>query len=419
MTAVDIGALRVPGDKSIAHRALLLAMLADGVSVLHGVPDGLDVRATAGAIAALGAEVHDDGAGTLTVRGTGGKLVAPRGAVDCMNSGTTMRLLAGVLATLPLTVTLDGDASLRKRPMRRVTDPLARFGAAITTAAGGTAPLMIHGAAHAPAADITVTIPSAQVKSALLFAALGAHGRSRIDGALATRDHTERLFAAFGVSLLEIERALVIDGPVVPRAAEVSVPGDISSAAFLFAAAAAAPGASVTVEDVGLNPTRIAFLDVLRRFGAHVQTDVTHDDAEPRGRVTVRGAALRAIDIMPHDVPALIDELPLVGVLGAFAHGWTTVRGAAELRVKESDRIAAFADAARAMGAEVETAADGFAVRGPARMRPAAIATHGDHRIAMAFAVAARVADVAVALDDPACVAVSFPGFVAALERVA
>jgi 3-phosphoshikimate 1-carboxyvinyltransferase len=414
-----VSALRVPGDKSIAHRALLLAMLAEGTSVLRGVPNGLDVRATAGAIAALGAEVQDDGAGTLTVRGTGGRLVAPAGAVDCMNSGTTMRLLAGVLATRPLTVTLDGDASLRKRPMRRVTDPLARFGATITTAAGGTAPLMIHGAGDAPAADVTVAIPSAQVKSALLFAALGAHGRSHIDGALATRDHTERLFAAFGVPLLEVDGALVVDGPAVPRAADFSVPGDISSAAFLFAAAAAAPGASVVVDDVGLNPTRIAFLEVLRRFGADVQTEITHDDAEPRGRVTVRGAELHAITIMPHEVPALIDELPLVGVLGAFAHGLTTVHGAAELRVKESDRIEAFADAARAMGAEVETAPDGFAVRGPARMRPASVVTRGDHRIAMAFAVAARVAGVTIALDDPGCVAVSFPGFAGALERVA
>jgi 3-phosphoshikimate 1-carboxyvinyltransferase len=213
--------------------------------------------------------------------------------------------------------------------------------------------------------------------------------------------------------------ALVVDGPQVPSACDVDVPGDVSSAAFLLAAAAAVPGARAVVENVGLNPTRTAFFEVLRRFGAEVDVLTTDASAEPRGRVAVRGAELRAIVVEPDEVPGLIDELPLVGVLGAFAHGTTVVSGAAELRVKESDRIETFARAARALGAEVETFDDGFAVRGPAHWRSGAIVTEGDHRIAMAFAVAARAAGISVSLDDPDCVAVSFPGFAHALERVA
>jgi 3-phosphoshikimate 1-carboxyvinyltransferase len=303
--------------------------------------------------------------------------------------------------------------------MRRVAEPLAPFGARITTTAAGTAPITIAGNRAARGVDAVVKLPSAQVKSALLLAGLGAHGRTTLTGALASRDHTERLFGAFRVPFTAGADALVVDGPAIPQAIDVDVPGDISSAAFLLAAAAPVPGAQVVVEDVGLNPTRTAFLDVLRRFGAEVTATVTHDDAEPRGTIAVRGASLRAVEIGPDDVPGLIDELLLVGVLGAFAHGTTIVRGARELRVKESDRIERFADAARALGASVETAEDGFAITGPARLHGATIATAGDHRIAMAFTVAARVAGVPIRLDDPHCVAVSFPGFAAALDRVA
>jgi 3-phosphoshikimate 1-carboxyvinyltransferase len=276
-----------------------------------------------------------------------------------------------------------------------------------------------HGNGDAPGAQVEVVVPSAQVKSALLLAALGAHGRTRLTGQLATRDHTERLFRAYGVTCEKDGGALVVDGPQTPRAIDVDVPGDVSSAAFLLAAAAAVPGARAVVEDVGLNPTRIAFFDVLRRFGADVDVSVTSFAPEPRGRVAVRGASLRAIVVEPDEVPGLIDELPLVGVLGAFARGTTVVTGASELRVKESDRIETFARAARAIGAEVETFEDGFAVRGPARFHGGTIVTAGDHRIAMAFAVAARAAGVTVRLDDPDCVAVSFPGFADALEGVA
>jgi 3-phosphoshikimate 1-carboxyvinyltransferase len=329
-----------------------------------------------------------------------------------------MRLLAGILATRPIVVTLTGDDSLRSRPMRRIAGPLAAFGTRIDLSERGTAPMTVHGNGSARGADVAVTIASAQVKSALLLAALGAHGRTRLTGELQTRDHTERLLGAFGVAVGRDGDALVLDGPAMLHATTIDVPGDISSAAFLLATAAAVPGAQVVVEDVGLNPGRTGFLDLLRRFGAEVEVVLTATSPEPRGRVTVRGASLRAVAIEPDEIPALIDELPLAGVLAAFARGTTTVRGAAELRVKESDRIESFAAAARAIGIEVQTAEDGFAVTGPARLHDGAIATHHDHRIAMAFSVAARAGEIAVALDDPDCAAVSFPGFATALEAV-
>jgi 3-phosphoshikimate 1-carboxyvinyltransferase len=408
----------VPGDKSIAHRALLLAALARGDSRLRNVPAGLDVRSTQRALRALGVRIDEDGE-ALIVRGSGGALVAPAAPIDCGNSGTTIRLLAGVLATRALTVTLDGDGSLRARPMRRVSAPLAAFGAEIALAPGGTAPFVVRGNGDARGIEIAIAVPSAQVKSAVLFAALNAHGETRVRGELATRDHTERLFRAFGIACERDGDALVVAGPQVPRATDVDVPGDVSSAAFLLAAAAAVPGARAVVDRVGLNPTRTAFLDVLRRFGADVDVTPEGFAPEPHGRIAVRGAALRAIVVEPAEVPGLIDELPLVGVLGAFARGTTVVTGASELRVKESDRIETFARAARALGIEVETFEDGFAVHGPARLRGGAVETKGDHRIAMAFAVAGRAAGVDVRLDDPDCVAVSFPGFAGALEHVA
>lgn len=413
-----IAPLRVPGDKSIAHRSVMFAALARGTSRLRNMPAGLDVRSTQHAMRELGATVYAEGDDVI-VEGRGGTLIAPDGPIDCGNSGTTMRLLAGILATRPITVTLTGDASLRSRPMRRIATPLQAFGARFALTDAGTAPLTVQGKGDAHGIELAVTVPSAQVKSAFLLAGLGARGRTRLTGELASRDHTERLLAAFGVTIVRDGDALAIDGPASLHAAEVDIPGDISSAAFLFASAAAVPGGRVVVEDVGLNPTRTGFLDLLRRFGADVTVEPGAPAAEPRGRVTVRGAALHAITVEPHEIPSVIDELPLVGVLGAFAEGTTIVRGAAELRVKESDRIESFAAAARAVGIRVETAPDGFAVTGPARLHDGAVVTHHDHRIAMAFAVAARAAGVSIALDDPDCAAVSFPGFAAALESVA
>jgi 3-phosphoshikimate 1-carboxyvinyltransferase len=397
----------------------MFAALADGTSRLRNVPTGLDVLSTQHVMRALGATIREDG-DALVVEGCGGAFVAPPDAneIDCGNSGTTMRLVAGILATRAIDVTLTGDASLRSRPMRRIAEPLAAFGAQILLTDRGTAPLRVQGNGNARAVDVGVAVASAQIKSALLLAALNAHGTTRLTGELATRDHTERLLNAFGVEVRGNGEMLSVRGPAMLHATDVDVPGDISSAAFLLAAVAAVPGAQVVIDDVGLNPTRTAFLDVLRRFGADVDVHVTSDAAEPRGTIAVRGAALRAVDIEPHEVPGLIDELPLIGVLGAFARGTTSVHGAQELRVKESDRIESFAAAARALGIDVETERDGFAVHGPARLHDGAVVTHHDHRIAMAFSVAGRVAGVRVTLDDPDCAAVSFPGFSSVLESV-
>ena len=409
--------IRVPGDKSIAHRALMLALLADGRSTLRGVPDGLDVAATRRAVETLGARVTIDG-DTLVVDGTGGALTV-QAHLDCANSGTTMRLLTGLLATRAVHAILDGDTSLRARPMRRVTEPLAAFGARIRTSAEGTAPLDVRGNPDAQGGTVDLALTSAQLRAAVLLAALGAHGTTTLPPRSGVRDHTERLLRHAGVALEELPDATRLTGPAPVRPFALDVPGDLSSAAFLLAAAAVVPGASVTVEDVGINPTRTAFLDVLRRFGAIVEVYADAQEPEPRGRITVTGAALHAVHIGAAEAPLLIDELPLVGILGAFAHGTTVVEGAAELRVKESDRISAFADAARAVGATVTTAPDGFAVEGPARFRSAAIVTRGDHRIAMAFSVLAHAASIRVRLDDEDCIAVSYPGFADALAAVA
>ncbi|MBV8748922.1 MAG: 3-phosphoshikimate 1-carboxyvinyltransferase, partial [Candidatus Eremiobacteraeota bacterium] len=260
MTAT-IPPITVPGDKSIAHRALIFAALARGESRLRNLPAGLDVRSTQRALRALGVAFHEDG-DALVVTGSGGALTAPAEPIDCGNSGTTIRLLSGVLATRGLTVTLDGDDSLRSRPMRRIAQPLAAFGARVDLSPNGTAPFVLHGNGAAAGAEVEIAIASAQIKSAVLLAALNAHGRTRLHGLLATRDHTERLFGTFGIAFAHEDGALVVDGPQTPHAMDFDVPGDMSSAAFLLGAAAVVPGARAVVDDVGLNPTRTAFLDV-------------------------------------------------------------------------------------------------------------------------------------------------------------
>ena len=413
------GLLTVPGDKSIAHRALIFAALARGTSQLRNVPAGLDVRSTQRALRALGvAMTRRDGDGgqgdTIVVTGSAGALVAPDGAIDCGNSGTTIRLLAGVLATRALDVTLDGDASLRARPMRRISGPLERFGARFELAPGGTAPIVVHGNGDAGGADVEIVVPSAQVKSAVLLAALAAHGRTRVTGMLDTRDHTERLFETFGVRCERNRDAIVLDGPQIPLAADFDVPGDMSSAAFLLAAAAAVPGAAATVDGVGLNPTRTAFLDVLRRFGAEVDVIPaaaarSRAGASPSGRASGRD----------RDRAARGPRLDRRAAAGRRAR---RVRARNDRRARRGraprERVRPHRDV-RARGAQhrhrrrdvrrrLRGARPGAVSR---RQRP----TAGDHRIAMAFAVAGRAAGVAVQLDDPDCMAVSFPGFAGAL----
>jgi 3-phosphoshikimate 1-carboxyvinyltransferase len=412
------GEVVVPGDKSITHRALLLGALAEGTTTVSGFSGGADVLSTLGAVRALGARAAHTGA-VVRVEGAGLGLGPAAGVtIDCGNSGTTMRLGAGLAAGGPGRVVLDGDASLRRRPMERVAEPLRQMGARVETT-DGHAPLAIAGGALAGIAW-RLPVASAQVKSAVLLAGLRARGTTRVHEPLPSRDHTERLLGHFGVRVRRHDDGAELEGGQRLVAADVPVPGDASSAAFLVVAALLVPGSEVVVRDVGVNPTRIGFLAVLARMGARVEVVDRRDLAgEPRATLRVRAARLRATTIAPEEVPGAIDELPVLCVAAALADGETTVRGAGELRVKESDRIASL-EQLGLLGADVRATADGLVVRGSGgrRLRGARIAAHGDHRVAMAFAVAGLVADGGVEIDDAGAADVSFPGFWAELAAL-
>jgi 3-phosphoshikimate 1-carboxyvinyltransferase len=407
--------LRVPGDKSIAHRALMLAAIAQGDSRIDEVPDGADVRATADCLRALAVDIRPTESG-VTVRGRGLEAwQTPAGDLQCANSGTTMRLLTGLLAGSALHATLVGDVSLQRRPMDRVVRPLRRMGARIT-AIDGQAPLYIEGTALT-GVEHQLARPSAQVKSALLLAGLHASGETTVIEPSPTRDHTERLLRVMGASL-------AVDGNriTVRRAQRLaplvfSVPGDFSSAAFLLGAAALRPGWSAIVHGVGLNPSRTRFLDILRAMGAGVTVAPYPDQLlEPTGMVTVQGARLRAVNLDGGDVAQAIDEVPLLLAMATQAEGATRVTGGGELRVKESDRLAAMAEGLRRLGARVEEEADGMTIAGPTPLRAATVDAQGDHRIAMALAVAALTAAGPVQVSGAGSVAVSYPGFFEALR---
>jgi 3-phosphoshikimate 1-carboxyvinyltransferase len=409
----------VPGDKSIAHRYALFAALADGPSMLHNFAPGADCRSTLNCLRRLGVSIEEGPADTITLLGRGfGQLRSPEGPLDAGNSGTTMRLLAGVLAGHQFSSTIVGDASLSSRPMRRVIEPLERMGARLD-APGGHAPLTIqggrlHGIAHRP------DTPSAQVKSAVLLAALHAEGVTSVTEPAATRDHTERALAAFGGQVSVSGLTVSVAGGQFLRGQTLTVPGDFSSAAFWLVAAAALPGSRVEIENVGLNPTRSSLLAVLRRFGARVVVETMAGEAgEPRGTVVVEADRTGTVEISPEEVPGLIDELPAIAALAAHG-GEVSVRGAAELRVKESDRISALVAGFRALGIDADERADGFLVRGPSGRRPAGgvADARGDHRMAMAFAIAALAAEGPSRIDGAQVVDISYPGFFETLERL-
>ena len=403
--------LRAPGDKSISHRALILNALAEGSATVTGLAPGLDVGSTAAALAALGAEIVPTGSGAVTV--TGPSVWKAEGPVDCGNSGTTARLLLGALAPRALgEVVLDGDGSLRRRPMDRVARPLAAMGAEIAERNGpGRLPLAVRGRPLAGATH-RLEVASAQVKSALLLAGLAAEGETAIAEPFPSRDHTERMLRAMGARLVIDGGIRIQPGPI--RAMDVAVPGDLSSAAYFLGLAAAAGGEAV-VEGVGLNPGRTGFLSVLERLGAEVVVHTEEEGIEPVGMVMVRAHGLRAIDVGPEEVPGTIDELPLLAVLATQASGQTRVTGARELRVKESDRIAAIVAGLSSMGADIEALPDGFVVQGPTRLAGAGLDAHGDHRIGMALAIAASVAEGESSLVGADWVDVSYPGFFEAL----
>ena len=409
------GRLRVPGDKSISHRYALLAALADGTSTIRNYAPGADCASTLRCLRMLGVAVRTapdaaaDAGPTVVVDGRGAGALGPaREQLDAGNSGTTMRLLAGILAARPFETTVTGDASLRRRPMRRIVEPLERMGARIRTS-GGRPPLVIRGAALR-AATYEPPVASAQVKSAILLAGLHAAGTTQVIEPVPTRDHTERALPAFGIEIDRANGRVAVSGGQRPAPARLRVPGDLSSAAFWAAAAAALPGSAVEIADVGLNPTRTALLDLLRAMGADVAVAQSGVAAgEPFGTVRVRHAALRPLRIGPDQVPGVIDELPALAA-AACAGGALEVHGAAELRAKESDRIAVLAGGLRALGADVDERPDGFAIR-PSTLTGGVVDAAGDHRMAMAFAVAALGAAGPTTIAGHSAVDVSYPGF--------
>jgi 3-phosphoshikimate 1-carboxyvinyltransferase len=441
------GRLSVPGDKSVSHRAAILAALARGRTEITNYSSSADCASTLEALRGLGVSVEREGP-TVRVEGSGNgpkaggrgpRLSPPSAPLDCGNSGTTMRLLAGVLASQPFTSTLVGDESLSRRPMRRVVEPLELMGARLSTE-DGHAPLRVEGRAPLRAIEYTTPVASAQVKSCVLLAGLGAEGRTRVLESELTRDHTERMLRWLGVPVAGgFERAVErgeraagsffaeLEGPAELTARGISVPGDISSAAFLLAAAAMLEGSELHVEGIGLNPTRAGIIETLRALGADVnEVELGERSNEPVGDVRARGAELLGAEgggafvLRGGAIPALIDELPLLAVVGSQAAGGLEIRDARELRVKESDRISAVVENLRAMGAEVEEFDDGLRVGGPTRLRGARLRSFGDHRIAMAFAVAALAARGETYIEGAEeCVAVSFPEFFALLESVA
>ena len=406
------GRLGLPGDKSISHRALILGAIADGETILHGLLQGADTLATARALGRLGVQIEHDG-DQVRVRGVGlHGLSAADGPLDLGNSGTAMRLLAGLLSAQPFDAVLIGDESLMRRPMRRVIEPLRLMNAALAGAGDDTPPLTIRGGRRLAGIEYRLPVASAQLKSCLLLAGLYAGGETRLIEPRPTRDHTERLLAAFAQPLIRQGNTLTLRPVGRLRACTLRIPADFSAAAFFIVAATLAPGSEVTLENVGVNPTRHAMLEIMHKMGADIRLlNEREQSGEPVADIRVRHSALRGIDIPAALVPVAIDEFPAILVAAATASGETHLTGAAELRVKESDRIAAMLDGFRATGIEAQETADGMIVTG-GRFRGGTVASLGDHRIAMAFAVAGMVAKAPVTIYDCANVATSFPGFV-------
>jgi 3-phosphoshikimate 1-carboxyvinyltransferase len=420
------GRLKLPGDKSISHRAALIAGLAPGISRLANFSSSHDCASTLSCLQQLGVSVSRSG-NSVTIEGRK-TLSAPSQVLYCGNSGSTMRILAGVLAGQRFEAELNGDDSLNSRPMKRIIDPLELMGAKIN-ATNGKPPLRIRGTQ--PLNPITYELPvaSAQVKSCILFAGLNAAGRTTVIENSITRDHTERLFNGFGVAITTTPHddgttAIAIDGPGQFKSGDMVIPGDVSSAAYFIAAATLLPHSDLTVEAIGLNPTRAAYFSVLGEWGAKITTtDIQNERNEPRGAVRVEGTeslnnAGAPYRLSPALIPSLIDELPLLAVMGTQLSGGLEIRNATELRVKETDRIMATVNNLRSMGAEVEEYEDGLFVNGPTKLRAARLDVFGDHRIAMAFSIAALIADGPTEIAGASCVAISFPEFYELLHQI-
>jgi 3-phosphoshikimate 1-carboxyvinyltransferase len=408
----------VPGDKSISHRALILSGLAAGHSSIEGLNRGADVMATARVLTSLGVAVGED-EGEVEVESLGRRsLREPEGVLDAGNSGTTLRTILGVCAGIDGLSVLTGDDSLRRRPMLRVVSPLRQMGAVIDGRAyGDLAPLSVRGG-HLAGIYFESGVASAQVKTCVLLAGLAARGRTSVTEPALSRDHTERMLAAGGVPVVREGLRVAVEGGAEVAPLRWRVPGDPSAAMFLLVAAALVPGSDLTIEGIALNPTRTAGIEVLRRMGADLTPEPGEEvTGEPVGNVRVRASSLRSTSVGPEEVPSLIDEVPALAIAAACAEGETVFTGAAELRVKESDRIAAVAEGLRTLGADAEELPDGLVVRGPAALGGGTVESFADHRIAMAFAVAGLVASAKVTIRDWSCVDTSFPGFLDVLER--
>lgn len=414
-----VGRIRVPGDKSISHRAVILGSLAEGVSQVHGLLEGEDVRCTLAAFRAMGVGIDGPEAGRVRLSGVGLRgLRRAAGALDMGNSGTAMRLLAGVLAAQAFDSELTGDASLRRRPMRRVVEPLGAMGAQIDTGADGCPPLAIRGGRRLRGIEYQMPIASAQVKSALLLAGLYAEGVTSVTEPGPTRDHTERMLQAFSYPVEVDGRTVRVRGGGRLRACDLEVPGDLSSAAFLLVGAAIAAGADLLIEGVGVNPTRTGVLELLKRMGARIELSHRRDlGREPVADIRVFNGPLRGISVPESLVPLAIDEFPILFVAAACAQGETVLRGARELRVKESDRLAVMAEGLRRLGIDARETEDGIIIRG-GELSGGVVDSRGDHRVAMAFAMAGVAARGPVTVRDCKNVDTSFPGFVELAQGV-
>lgn len=407
------GSLTIPGDKSVSHRSVMFAALADGTSHIEGFLEGEDTRATARIFSQLGVRIETPSPSQRVVHGVGiDGLKAPDAPLDCGNAGTGMRLLAGLLAGQSFDCTLIGDESLSGRPMRRVTGPLSLMGARIDTQDDGTPPLHVHGGQTLHGIDFASPVASAQVKSAVLLAGLYAQGETCVTEPHPTRDYTERMLSAFGVDIAFSPGKARLRGGQRLRATDIVVPADFSSAAFYLVAASIIPGSELRLKQVGLNPRRTGLLHALRLMGADItEENPAEQGGEPVADLVVRYAPLKGARIPETLVPDMIDEFPALFVAAAAADGQTVVSGAAELRVKESDRLAAMATGLRALGMQVDETEDGATLHGGVRLGSGTIESHGDHRIAMAFAIAGQISDGEVRINDIANVATSFPDF--------
>lgn len=415
------GTVQVPGDKSISHRALLLGALGQGVTRVRGFLHSGDCKATLACVRGLGIQVDQPGPLELAVHGRGpGGIEEPAQPLDCVTSGTTMRLLAGIIAGSPVMAVLTGGAQLSRRPMSRVAEPLRAMGAAVLGRRGGALPPLAIQGGGLRGIDYTLPVRSAQVKSALLLAGLSASDPTTVRGRGETRDHTERMLLAMGAPLRIHADAITVEPLARPlEPIDVQVPGDPSSAAFLIVAALLVPGSRVDLTRVGLNPTRTGLFDVLRAMGGEFEILAEGESCgEPVGDLLVRAGALRGATVAGELVVRVIDELPILAVAATQAEGVTVVRDAAELRVKETDRISTIVGELRSLGAHIEEQADGFVVEGPTRLRGAEVSSHGDHRLAMALCVAGLIAEGETLVRDVGCATDSFPGFPAALAAL-